>query len=154
MDRRDIEDLFRGAGGIQIKRMFGGHGVFADGLMFALEAGGEIYLKTDSESLPVFEARGLKPFVFESSRGEMVTSYRLLQEEAHEDPAILREWCERARLSAQRAAKDKFKRTGRVHAAATKKPMNGASASAKTSPSTGAKPDSASRAKKKQHLND
>lgn len=121
MDRRDIEDLFRAAGSIQIKRMFGGHGVFADGLMFALEAYGEIYLKTDVESLPLFEARGLKPFVFTSRRGEMITSYRLLPEEAHEDAAVLREWCNMAKRAALRASLGKSKRAGRVRPAGSRK---------------------------------
>jgi DNA transformation protein len=106
-DRADLEDLFRPFGVVTVKRMFGGHGIYADGLMFAIEAGGEIFLKTDSESLPQFEARGLKPFVFDSSRGQMTTSYRLLPEEAHDDESELRRWAALALETARRVAAGK-----------------------------------------------
>ncbi len=110
MTRADVEDLFFRAGSFTIKRMFGGHGVFADGLMFAIEVRGEIFLKTDSETTGLFEARGLEPFAFESKRGTMVTSYRQLPEEAHEDEGELRRWCEIALQAARRAAAPKLRR--------------------------------------------
>lgn len=105
--RADIEDLFRPFGPVTIKRMFGGYGIYVDGLMFALETGGEIYLKTDSESLPRFEARGLKPFAFDSRRGRMTTSYRLLPEEARDDETELRTWAALALETARRVAAGK-----------------------------------------------
>ena len=110
MHRGTLEDLFRPFGAVTIKRMFGGSGIYADGLMFALEAYGEVYLKTDAESLPVFEAAALRPFVFESKRGTMTTSYRLLPEEAHEDEDVLRRWCALALEAAKRAAAGKMKK--------------------------------------------
>jgi DNA transformation protein len=106
-DKADLEDLFRPFGAVTVKRMFGGHGIYADGLMFAIEAGGEIFLKTDSESLPHFEARGLKAFVFESRRGQMTTSYRLLPEEAHDEEQELRHWAALAFETARRVAAGK-----------------------------------------------
>ena len=42
--------------------MFGGAGIFADGMMIALVADGVIYLKADEETVPRFEAEGLGPF--------------------------------------------------------------------------------------------
>ncbi len=113
MDRRAVEDLFKPIGAVTIKRMFGGLGIYSDGLVFAIEAGGEIYLKTDSENLPQFEAYGLRPFSFESKRGTTVTSYRLLPEEAHEDEVALRHWCGLALGAAKRAAAGKVKKKRR-----------------------------------------
>jgi len=113
MDRKAIEDLFSPFGQVVVKRMFGGHGVYADGLMFALEAFGEIYLKPDEESRPVFEAQGLRPFIYESLRGTMVMSYRLMPEAAHEDVDVLREWCDRARQAALRVSAGKTKGGGK-----------------------------------------
>ncbi len=40
MDADSIRDLFQGIGPVQIRRMFGGQGIYRDGMMFALEAGG------------------------------------------------------------------------------------------------------------------
>ncbi len=113
VDRRAIEDIFRPLGPVIIKRMFGGHGIYAGALMFALEYQGEIYLKTDESSLPIFEAAGLRPFEFESKRGRMVTSYRLLPEDAHEDERELKRWCALAMEAAQRSAAGKTKGTGK-----------------------------------------
>ncbi len=110
MDRAAVEDLFHPFGAVTIKRMFGGLGFYSGGLMFAIEAGGEIYLKTDTENLPQFEARGLRSFSFETKRGMMVTSFRLLPEEAHEDQAELRRWCALALSAAKRAAAAKVKK--------------------------------------------
>lgn len=121
MDRRAIEDLFRTIAPVAIKRMFGGHGIYADGLMFALEAGGEIYLKSDDVSRAIFDGAGLRAFQFASKRGVMVTSYRLLPEEAHEDADVLKGWVRLARDAAQRSA-DKTSRKrqakGKLKAAA------------------------------------
>jgi len=123
-ERADLEDLFRPFGAVTIKRMFGGHGIYADGLMFALEAGGEIFLKTDSESLPQFEARGLKPFVFDSSRGRMTTSYRLLPDDAHDDDSELRRWATLALETARRVAAGKAAKKKPAKKAAVKKAVS------------------------------
>ncbi|WP_246716701.1 MULTISPECIES: TfoX/Sxy family protein [unclassified Methylocystis] len=46
--------------------MFGGHGVYADGLFFAIEADGEIYLKADRQSAVRFQEAGSRPFVYQA----------------------------------------------------------------------------------------
>ena len=46
----ELEDLFAPIGHVSVRRMFGGHGVYADGVIFALETGGVVYLKTDAET--------------------------------------------------------------------------------------------------------
>lgn len=92
MDAADIEDLFRPLARVTCKRMFGGKGIYADDLIFALEIDGEIFLKTDAQTRPLFEAAGLRPFVYESSRGETATSYWLLAPAAFDDDAELLKW--------------------------------------------------------------
>ena len=47
MDAEAIRDLFAALGPVRTRRMFGGQGIYAGELMFALEAGGELYLKAD-----------------------------------------------------------------------------------------------------------
>jgi DNA transformation protein len=46
------------------KRMFGGAGVYAEGLCFAIEQDGEVFLKVDAQSEPTFSAVGSSPFVY------------------------------------------------------------------------------------------
>ena len=109
MDQRDIEDLIRPFGRVDVKRMFGGHGVYADGAMFALQAYGEIYLRVDGETLPLFEARGLAPFIYENARGATTLPYRKLPEEAHEDADELVRWSRLGLEAARRTKKVKAK---------------------------------------------
>ncbi|HEU4518341.1 MAG TPA: TfoX/Sxy family protein, partial [Microvirga sp.] len=54
--------------------MFGGQGIYAGDLMFALEVGGEIFLKVDDGSRAAFEAAGSRPFVYgEEGRSRRAT---------------------------------------------------------------------------------
>lgn len=59
MTEGDIVDLFSGWGPVTIRRMFGGKGIYSDGLIIAVEIRGELMLKADEESAPIFEAVGL-----------------------------------------------------------------------------------------------
>ena len=56
-----IAELFSGFGPVAVRRMFGGAGVFADGLMIALVVDGVIYLKADDSLVPLFEREGQAP---------------------------------------------------------------------------------------------
>lgn len=87
MDAEAIRDIFREFGLIHIRRMFGGHGVYRGDLMFALEAGGELYLKADEETVSHFRDRGSRPFVYQSRDGRTSTmSYWIMPEAALDDP--------------------------------------------------------------------
>lgn len=55
--------------------MFGGNGVYHAGVMFALIADGQHYLKVDDESRGAFEASGLSPFVYEAKGRRVALSY-------------------------------------------------------------------------------
>ena len=71
-----IESL-RPLGPVGARRMFGGHGIFLDGLMFGLIADGQLYLKVDDGNRAAYEAEGLQPFTYTGSRGRMIElSYR------------------------------------------------------------------------------
>lgn len=59
-----ILELLAGAGPIRIRRMFGGAGVFTGGLMFALLADGQIYLKADESLRADLTAEGCLPFLY------------------------------------------------------------------------------------------
>jgi DNA transformation protein len=87
MDAEAIRDVFRGLGPIHIRRMFGGQGVYQGELMFALEAGGELYLKVDDESIAIFRDLGSRPFAYTTKDGRTtLMSYWLMPESALDDP--------------------------------------------------------------------
>jgi DNA transformation protein len=75
-DPDHIAELFAAFGPVAVRHMFGGAGIFADGLMIALVSKGAIYLKADDSTIPQFEREGLKPFTIHrqnpQTRGDVV----------------------------------------------------------------------------------
>jgi DNA transformation protein len=100
-----LRDALAGLGPVSIRRMFGGAGVFADGLMFALVTGETLYLKADDVTKADFEREGLAPFTYES-RGRTVTlSYWRAPERLLDEPDAMTEWASRALAAAKRSEK-------------------------------------------------
>ena len=99
-----ICDLFVGLGPIRTRKMFGGQGVYRADLMFALEAYGELYLKTDEASLEAFRTAGSRPFVYEKDGRRTQTSYWLIPDTALDDPDEAVRWGRMALEAASRAA--------------------------------------------------
>ena len=104
MTRDDLAEFFAPILAVKVKRMFGGHGIYAAHGMFALEADGRLYLKTDAENRAAFEALGMRPFVYAKRAGEQaVMSYFSLPDDAYDDEDLRRE-CVVAALGAARRA--------------------------------------------------
>jgi DNA transformation protein len=91
-------------GEVSARAMFGGHGIYLEGRMFALIADDSLYLKVDDESRGEFEKAGLKPFRFETSKGEMTMSYYEPPSSAIDDREQLGTWARKAVAVSQRAA--------------------------------------------------
>ena len=107
MDSQFISDLFAPFGPVAVRRMFGGAGLYRDGLMFALEFDGVIFLRVDAASIPDFEREGSRPFVYTRAKspgkiGRASLSYWRLPERLYDDPEELAVWAERALAIAQR----------------------------------------------------
>ena len=104
-------ELLAPAGEMTARRMFGGTGFHADGLMIALEAGGTLYLKVDEDSRARFDAAGAVPFVFESRRrGTITTHYLTPPDDALDSPDAMRPWALLALQASRRAAARKAPR--------------------------------------------
>lgn len=84
-------------GPIAAKRMFGGHGLYYDGLMFGLVTDGRCYLKADAVTLPRFEAQGCEPFSYRSRDKEVVMRHYLsLPAQCLESPGEMEPWAREA----------------------------------------------------------
>jgi DNA transformation protein len=64
VDAEALKALFEPFGSVTVKRMFGGSGIYAEGLCFAIELKGEVFLKTDSLSRADFSAADSAPFTY------------------------------------------------------------------------------------------
>jgi len=101
-----LDQLRRVFPGVRAKRMFGGVGLYADELFFALIDDDALYLKVDAETRPDFERRGLRPFQ-PFGEGSAPMQYYQLPEDLLEDPEALRPWAEGAVAVARRAKRNK-----------------------------------------------
>lgn len=108
-DPESIRELFSTYGSVSVRRMFGGHGVFADGLMFALESDGELYLKADDLTIPKLSAENSEPFVYKAKGREIALSYWKLPERLYDEPDEFAGFARDAFGAAKRAAGNKPK---------------------------------------------
>jgi DNA transformation protein len=110
-----VVETMRRFGPVQAKPMFGGWGLYHDGVFFALIAEEALYLKADDESRPHFEARGLQPFVYRMKDGDTITmTYFQAPEDALESPDAMAEWARRGYAAALRAQAARKKTAGRA----------------------------------------
>ncbi len=91
-----LKELFESFGAVQMRRMFGGHGVFYQGLMFALVADDVLYFKADSTLASEFEKQNLEPFRYTKKNQIVKLSYYQAPEDALEDPDQLAIWANKS----------------------------------------------------------
>jgi DNA transformation protein and related proteins len=104
MDPDFIRELFASFRPVAAKRMFGGIGLYADGLMFGLIFDSVIYLRVDAASIPSFEREGSAPFVYPLAKhhvGRPSRHFWRLPERLYDDPDELGVWAGRALAVAQ-----------------------------------------------------
>ena len=118
MDAEAIREMFSEFGPVTVRRMFGGAGISADGINFAIAFDGVIYLKIDETTKPDFEREGSAPFVYtrykDTKRAARASlHYWRLPERLYDDPEELAAWASRALAVAQRAKAVKRARSPR-----------------------------------------
>jgi DNA transformation protein and related proteins len=102
-----VQDLLSEFGPVSIRNMFGGAGIYADGVMFAILVDDTLYLKADALSARDFAAEGNGPFTYRpKGRAPVAMSYWEVPERLLDDPEELVAWARRAHAVAL-AAKSK-----------------------------------------------
>lgn len=90
-----VRDQLAAWGEVRAKRMFGGAGLYHQGIMFGLVADDVAYLKVSDANRPDFEAAGSQPF--QPYKGQKtIRSYYEIPEEVLDDPDQLVRWAEKA----------------------------------------------------------
>jgi len=98
----DIRELFAAFGPVSVRRLFGGAGIYAEGVMFGLVHRGVIYLKADAQNAAVFEREGLGPFTYATREGPReLASYRRMPDRLYDDPDELASWTRHALAAAR-----------------------------------------------------
>lgn len=116
-------DLMRTLGRVQVRAMFGGHGLYLDGLMFALALDERLYLKADDHNEDRFLEHGLRPFTYLTKDGKTGhLRYHEAPAEAYENPEVMAQW---ARLAHEAAVRAKIRPASRAKAAVARPSRNG-----------------------------
>lgn len=104
-ERENIRDLFAGLGPVEIRRMFGGAGVYLGDACFALMADGRIWMRGDDELGRAFEAAGGERWNYQGRRKKPVAMpYWQLPDSALDDPDEAVAWARRSLVPAEAAA--------------------------------------------------
>jgi DNA transformation protein len=103
-----VAELLMPLGPVSLRRMFGGVGVFHDGLMFALLIDDTLYFKVDEQNRGDFEAAGQGPFRYQAKgRTRGLKSYYQVPPEVLEDADDCLAWGRGAVDAALRAQRRK-----------------------------------------------
>jgi DNA transformation protein len=107
MDDERIRELFDGLGPVSIRRMFGGKGIYHNGVIFALILRDELMLKGDDEIGSDYEAAGASRWIYTRSRHgrEVAMPYWTAPESALDDPDEMTLWARKAYQAGVRAGK-------------------------------------------------
>lgn len=98
-----VIELLGPFGTVSAKRMFGGWGVYLDGLMFALVAREGLWLKADEINRGEFEAAGCEMFAYERGGAQATLAYYRPPVDAMEAAGALVPWARSAYAAALRA---------------------------------------------------
>lgn len=106
-------ELLAPMGDVTVRRMFGGYGIYCDGVFFALVADEVLYFKVDDGNRADYETLGLRPFKPLDDKPVTLSYYPPPESALDEQDELLR-WARLAFAAAVRAAvekKPKRKRT-------------------------------------------
>lgn len=104
-------------GPVEARPMFGGFGLYLDGLMFALIAHDRLYFKADDGNRQDFIAAGSAPFSYQGRNRPIELSYYEIPAAVLDDPAVLPRWVAGAQDAARRAQAKKPARRRKRRAA-------------------------------------
>lgn len=124
-------ELLQSLGPCNARRMFGGWGIYHDGLFFALIVSERLYFKVDALTESLWREAGGEPFIYAARGRQVKVRYYTPPDEALESSTLMLPWARlgleaalrarsagtaRTRLSAKPAAAPAPKRTTRRRA--------------------------------------
>ena len=81
-----VVELLSGLGRVEARRMFGGAGLFRDGVMFGVLINDVVYLRVDEPLQADLKARGSEPWVYTRNGEAREMGYWRMPETAADDP--------------------------------------------------------------------
>jgi DNA transformation protein and related proteins len=103
------EEVLGHVPGITARGMFGGYGVYKDGVIFGLIDDDTLYFKVADSNRADYEVKGSHPFTYVARGKRMPTSYWLVPLDVLEDREAVSLWMEKALTVSLNARKKKNK---------------------------------------------
>ena len=98
-----VTELLAPLGRVLARRMFGGHGLYCDGVFFGIVHDDTLYLKADDVNRAEFERAGCEIFTY-SRKGQAATlNFYRAPEDAMDAPQRMLPWARKALEAALRA---------------------------------------------------
>lgn len=83
--------------GIIFKSMFGGYGIYKDGIVFAIIADDQLFFKVNDDLKEQYESMGSTPFTYENNKGKKISmSYWELPADILENDEELEKWVDQS----------------------------------------------------------
>ncbi len=102
-----LHELLEPVGKISARAMFGGWGVYVDGIIIGIVVEGRLYMKADALTESRFIATGNAPFSYPSKNGPVAMSYWSVPEDALDSPEAMALWAKFALEAVRRKASAK-----------------------------------------------
>lgn len=99
-----LRELLGGLGPVQARAMFGGHGLYLDGVMFAIVVDDALYLKCDAGNRDALQRAGARPFRYGRGTRQVEMAFLSAPDDALDDADTLCGWARDALHAARRAA--------------------------------------------------
>ena len=110
-----VQEALEPLGAVTMRRMMGGATLYLDGTIFAILDEGEIWLKADAESDPVWDAEGCEKFRVTFKDGKVDTmNYRRAPQDVYDDPEAMQRWAALALEAGARGAAKKRPRKAQI----------------------------------------
>ncbi|MDA1316638.1 MAG: TfoX/Sxy family protein [bacterium] len=101
-----MQDLLHHIPGISSRAMFGGYGIYKDGLIFGLIADDELYFKVDELNKSGYEKAGSTPFIYQrGSHPKTAMPYWKVPADVMEDRELIVVWVDKSVAASRRAKK-------------------------------------------------
>lgn len=92
-----LSEVLSDIDGISSRAMFGGYGIYKDGVIFAIIADEQLYFKVDESNRSDYERYGSKPFVYSQGKHKATTmSYWELPADIQEDRVEIARWVQKS----------------------------------------------------------
>jgi len=134
-------------GTVSARAMFGGHGIYLDGVLFAIVSQDVLWLKADAINRSEFEAAGCPLFTYARSGKTVMTSFFQAPPSAMESPQAMMPWARSAYAAALRSNAKRRAMQSRLSAARARLAARATAGSAAAASATGTRATTARAAR-------